>query len=367
MNSNQQAPNLTAYQPQPAYEDEISLVDIVNVLLRRKKLILGITAVTVCIGLFYAFSQQRVYQVETILSPPSNEIIQSFNLHNLQNINKNNIYSRFTQIITTRTFRQEFFNKFNVIETLSDIPENKMTTSEINDVFEGFSDSLKVIKKDKKDKKDNIKISLEGLDKDKLGAWLDGFVALADSTIVNQIVNDMRAGINYKIKNLRLEIKNKRLFYNQRRKDELERLHEDYRIAKSLGILERNDSRNMISSKNNLSIYMNGRKRYMEGTKILQAEINALKNRKSDDIHIAGLRDLQEQLTKLETIKIEKNKLQTVNVDKKAAVNIEPIRPKRKLIVILSLILGGMLGIFGVFILEFISNFKKQADSVDAV
>jgi len=364
MNSDKQVSNPASYQSQPAYEDEISLVDVVNVLLRRKKLILGITAVVVCIGLFYAFSKQRVYQVETILSPPSNEIIQSFNLHNLQNINKNDIYSRFTQIIKTRTFRQEFFNKFKLIETLSDIPENKMTTSEINGVFEGFSDSLKVIKKDKKD---NIKISLEGLDKDKLGSWLDGFVALADSTIVNQIVNNMRAGINYKIKNLRLEIKNKRLFYNQRRKDELERLHEDYRIAKSLGILERNDSRNMISSKNNLSIYMNGRKRYMEGTKILQAEINALKNRKSDDIHIDGLRDLQDQLTKLEAITIEKDKLQTVIVDKKAIVNVEPIRPKRKLIVILSLILGGMLGIFGVFILEFISNLKKQADSVDVV
>ncbi len=366
MNSDKQPSNLTAYQ-QPVYEDEISLVDIVNVLLRRKKLILGITIFVIGIGLFYAFSQKRVYQVETILSPPSNEIIQSFNLHNLQNIKKNDIYSRFTQVIKTRTFRQEFFNKFNVIETLSDIPKNKMTASEINKTFENFSDSLKIIKKDKKDKKDNIKISLEGLDKDKLGGWLDGFVVLANSAIVNQIVSDMRAGINYKVKDLRLKIKNKKLFYNQRRKDELERLHDDYQIAKNLGITERNDSKNMISSKNNLSIYMNDAKRYMEGTKILQAEINALKNRKSDDIYIKGLRDLQEQLAMLEVIKIDKDKLQAVTVEKKAALNIEPIRPNRKLIVILSLILGVMLGIFAVFIMEFISSFKRQADSVDVV
>lgn len=363
MSPDKQVSNPSAYQPQPAYEDEISLVDIVNLLLRRKKIILGVTVITLCIGLLYAFTANRVYQVETILSPPSNKIIQSFNLKNLQSVKKEDIYSSFTQIIETRRLRQDFFNKFNIIETLSDIPESKMTTSEINKIFENFSDSLKVAKKTKNDKNDKIKITLEGADKGKIGPWLDSFVAFADSTIVNRTVNDIREGINYKIKNLKLQIKNKRIFYNQRRDDELERLHENYRIAQKLGIIERNDSKNMVSSKNNLSIYMSDTKRYMEGTKVLQAEINAIKNRKSDDIHIVGLRALQEELTTLEAIKVENDKLQTFSVDKKAIVNIEPIRPKTKLIVMLSLILGGLLGILGVFILEFINKLKKQVNN----
>ena len=87
MNSDKQASNLTAYQPQLAYEDEISLVDIVSLLLRRKKLILGITAVVVCIGLLYAFTQKRVYQVETVLLPPSFENIQPLNVLNSSNVN----------------------------------------------------------------------------------------------------------------------------------------------------------------------------------------------------------------------------------------------------------------------------------------
>lgn len=359
MSPDKQVSNPSAFQPQPAYEDEISLLDIFSVLFRRKKFIIGITTFVVCIGLIYAFTTQRVYQVETVLSPPSNEIIQSFNLQNLQKINENDIYSRFTQIITTRTFRQEFFSKFKLIERLSDMPENKMTISEINNVFEGFSGSLKVIKKDKKDKKDNIEISLEGVNEDILGALLDDFVIFADSRIINQTVNDMQADSDYKIKKIKREIKQKRFFYNQRRKDELESLNEDFQIAKKLGIIERNDARDLVSSDKGLSISLNRTKRYMEGTKVLQAEISSIKNRKSDDIHIAGLRGLQEQLIKLEAIEIEKGKLQAVTVDKKASVNVEPIRPKRTLIVILSLILGGMLGIFAAFILEFISKLKK--------
>ena len=364
MNSDKQAPNLTAYQ-QPTYEDEISLVDIIKVLLRRKKLILGVTATIVCIGLLYAFTTKRVYQVDTLLSPPSDKIIQTFNLNNLQNVNKNDIYSGFTKIIESRAFRNEFFNKSNVIETLSDIPESKMTSREINNIFEAFNDSLKVIK-DTKNKENDIEITLEGTDKDKLGRWLDDFVAHANSATINQVVNKLRADVDYKIKKLTLEIKNKRLFYNQIRKDELGRLIEAYNLAKDLGIVEYKANKNVVSSKNTLSIYMGDSKRYMDGTRVLQAEINALKNRKSDDIHIEGLRNLQEQLIKLEAINVEKNNLEAATVDKKAIVNINPIRPNRKLIVILSLILGGMLGIFAVFIMEFMSNFKKQVDNVNA-
>lgn len=71
MNSDQQVQVAPTFVQDRRHEVEISLVDIVKVLLRRKKLILVVTAVSVCFSLFYAFSQQRVYQVETILLPPS--------------------------------------------------------------------------------------------------------------------------------------------------------------------------------------------------------------------------------------------------------------------------------------------------------
>ncbi|MCK5644263.1 MAG: LPS O-antigen chain length determinant protein WzzB [Gammaproteobacteria bacterium] len=369
MNSDQQAPNLTTYQPQSAYGDEISLVDIVSVLLRRKKLILGITAITVCIGLFYAFSQKRVYQVETILLPPSFENIQPLNVLNSSNVNSSNVnssnvFASFTGNINSRKLKKDFFDKFKILETLSVGSTQVMTEKNINSVFEGFSDAFKV-KADKKTS--STRITLEGVHKDKIGPWLDSFVAIANQETNNQLVRNLQANIDSKIKSLKINISSKRSIYKQRREDELGRLEEAYQIAKSLGIRDYNNMSSMPSKNNNLSIYMQEKKIYMQGTRVLQAEITALKNRKSDDIHITGLRDLQEQLTRLEAITIEKDKLQTVIVDKKAIVNIEPIRPKRKLIVILSLILGGMLGIFAVFIMEFISNFKKQVNNVDVV
>ncbi len=101
----------------------------------------------------------------------------------------------------------------------------------------------------------------------------------------------------------------------------------------------------------------------MRGTKVLQAEITVLKNRKLDDFHIDGFHELQKELAMLEAITIEKNKIQAVIVDKKAAASIKPIRPNRKFIIILSFILGCVLSIFTVFIIEFISRLRITIDT----
>lgn len=364
MNSNQQPAN----QSQVVYEDEISLVDIVKVLLRRKKLIFGITALVVCIGLVYAFTSKRIYEVETILLPPSYEDIQPLNVLNNGNVKNSNIieskdvFDVFNRNIKSRKLIKTFFDKFKVLETLSVDSAQTLTEKDINNYFEDFSKAIKV---NTEKKANSTKITLEGRNKEKIGLWLDSFVAMANQETINQLIKDLQSNIDSKTKSLKINISSKRSIYKQRREDELGRLHEALQTAKNLGILDYNNTSSMPSKNNNLSIYMQEKKIYMQGTRVLQAEITALKNRKSDDIHIVGLRDLQEQLTRLEAIKIDKNKLQTVIVDKTASVDIEPIRPKRKLIVILSLILGGLLGIFAVFILEFINNFKKQANSVD--
>ncbi|MCW9030538.1 MAG: Wzz/FepE/Etk N-terminal domain-containing protein, partial [Gammaproteobacteria bacterium] len=106
MSSDKQASSPIAYQQQPVCEGEISLVDIVNVLLRRKKFILGITVFVVCMGLLYAFTQKRIFQVETILFPPSPETIQSLNLFNSDSVNSTNVFTDFTRNTNSRKLRK---------------------------------------------------------------------------------------------------------------------------------------------------------------------------------------------------------------------------------------------------------------------
>lgn len=372
MNSEPQSSTPVTYQSNPAYDNEISLVEIVSVLLRRKKLILGITAATVCLGILYAFTQPRVYQVETILSPPSLENIQAFNLQNLQNLKPSTIYSNFNQIVLNRSVRKEFFIKSSILETLSGKPINNLTENEINSFFEGFSKSIKVIKS-KEGSGD--KIFLEGAYKEKLGVWLDSFVSFANNKAVEQWVGNENSDRTIKISNLKIQIDSKRKIHLYNIKNELDSLKEAYQIAKELGIdkhlfvpdinspnvsTELNRISKSVSSLSNHSIYM-------KGTKVLKAEINALEKRKSDDLNIVGLNPLQEELAKLESIIINKGLLQAIMIGKKAAINVKTVGPKRKLIVILAFVLGIMLGFFAAFMMEFIRSFKRQMVKVDAV
>lgn len=364
MNSNQHRPELTTYQPNLVRVDDLSLVDIAKVLLRRKNLILGTAALALCIGLVYVFTANRVYQVETILLPPSFENIQPLNVLNSSNLNSDNVFEALIMNLNSRKFKKTFFDKFKILETLSIASTQTLTEKDSNKIFENFSKAIKV----KVDKKANsVYITLEGANEEKLGLWLDDFVVMANQETKNQLIRNLQSNINSKIKILKISISSKRSIYKQRRQDELGRLEEAFETAKILGIRGYNNVNSVPTKNNQLSIYLQEKKIYMQGTRILQAEMDALKNRKSDDIHIEGLRDLQEQLTRLEIIKIEKENVETATIDKKAIINVEPIRPKRKLIVILSLILGVMIGFFAIFILEFISKLKKQPDSVDAV
>lgn len=358
MSSNNQTPAPTVYQQQ--HEDEISLVDIVKVLLRRKKLIFGITALVVCIGLLYTFSQKPVYQAEILVLPPLVENIQPLNILHENFVNSLSVFKSFIKTVESRKLKKEFFERFNISKTIINKSESTLTEREINDIFEVFLNTIKV---SKDQKSGATRITLEGSHKEELEKWLGNLVEAASQETVNLLISNRQINMDLKSENLKIEISSKRTVYKKRRKDELYRLKEAVQIAEKLGLHEYNSASKILPNKNNLSIYMKGTKLYMQGTKILEAEITALQSRQSDDVYIKGLRDLQESLDRIKSIKFDKNKLRAVIVDKKATGTVKQIRPNKKLILILSFILGGMLGIFGVFILEFIGNFKKQVNN----
>ena len=72
---------------------------------------------------------------------------------------------------------------------------------------------------------------------------------------------------------------------------------------------------------NQLNISKSSTPLYYRGYRALNAEINILKNRKSDDPFISGLRDLQEKLVLLTSIKIETEGQHAVTVDQRPPIH----------------------------------------------
>jgi len=110
---------------------------------------------------------------------------------------------------------------------------------------------------------------------------------------------------------------------------------------------------------NQLNISKSSTPLHYSGYRALNAEITTLKERKSDDPFIVGLRDLQEQLALLRSIKIEEEGMHSVTVDQVAYPPKNRIKPNRRLIVSLGTVVGLFLGIFLVFFVSFLQKQKE--------
>ena len=117
---------------------------------------------------------------------------------------------------------------------------------------------------------------------------------------------------------------------------------------------------------------------YLRGTRMLSAEITTLKNRKSDDFTEPEIRKLQEQLALLETnrkiqtlqarednsafitsiqplrLKLDElqaiaaqdySKVRLLRLEQPAMAPESPIKPRKKLVLLLCIISGGFLGL----------------------
>lgn len=115
-------------------------------------------------GLFYAFTQERVYRVETFLLPPLFEYIQPLNVLNNTNTNTNasasindvgvdnvgvgnvnvgSVFDSFIDNANSIRLRQKFFKEFNLLKRFQGNVGENLSSKEINGIFESFSKSFK--------------------------------------------------------------------------------------------------------------------------------------------------------------------------------------------------------------------------------
>jgi LPS O-antigen subunit length determinant protein (WzzB/FepE family) len=93
-------------------------------------------------------------------------------------------------------------------------------------------------------------------------------------------------------------------------------------------------------------------------------KVAQLKSRQNDDPFISSLRDKENELARLVSIHIDPKTVTTARLDQAAYPPAHPIKPKRKLIVVLGFALGLMLGIFGAFFSNFLGNLRENEEEL---
>jgi len=325
---------------QDANNDGISIIDIIFLLLNRKMIIFWIVTVVVCVSLLYALSIKRVYQAEIIVSPPSFEYVKPLDL------TTDSVFKSFLEVAKSRKLQKEFFNN-NILDVYLKNSDDTPSIKDINNAFESFSKSIKF----NINKKTNfVKVTLEGIYKNKVDIWLDNFIKMADQETVDKLVGSFELDLDLKIKRLSNNILNKLVTHSKINLSEINRLQEDYQIAKTLGG-KGGDNVNDLPLRT---------KDYIRGAKILKAEIDLLKSRDVSQFTTAGIYDLEEKIANLNFLKIDKKTVKTVYIDTKAVGTTNIIRPDKRSIVMFSFIFGVFLAILVVFIIEFNHYIRRK-------
>ena len=356
-NPQTQAPQNVQYAapyPQQFEDDTIDLYELWITLWNKKWLVIAVTVIAALVSVVYALLAPQIYKAEALLLPPSATDVKSVNLQGVQGVQgvqgmtSNIAFAAFKNNLSSRSLQKKFIDEYGLMDILA--PNRTPETRDI-EILESFSKMMKI------EDKGGFSISMESNDPVFAAKLVNDYVSYFDLETVRQLVSDARNSIQEQIVDIEYKIGSKRQMAKQRREDQILRFGEALIIARKLAIKDR-VATNTVVQNNQLNISTSNTPLYYRGFKALDAEIVFLKNRKSDDPFIGGLRDLQEQLTLLRSFKINESGMHSVTVDQAAYPPKNRIKPNRRLIVSLGTVVGLFLGIFLVFFVSFIQKQK---------
>jgi chain length determinant protein (polysaccharide antigen chain regulator) len=260
-------------------------------------------------------------------------------------------FAAFKNNLSSRSLQKKFIDEQGLMDILA--PDRTPETRSI-EILESFAKTIKIISV----KVNGLSVSMESGDPEFAANLVNDYISFFDTETILALSGTALNSLVGQIRDIENTIGSKRKLAKQRREDSISRFEEAAEIGVKLGVKDRVNIMNVVQN-NQLNISTSNTPLYYRGYKALNAEIAILKARKSDDPFISGLRDLQEELTLLRSIKIEEEGMHSVTVDQAAYPPKTRIKPNRRLIVSLGTVVGLFLGIFLVFFVSFVQKQKE--------
>lgn len=345
-------------QPVNSSQDEISLIDIVTIIINGKCLLAGVALLTTLIAIVYAFMATPYYEAKAFVASPTQKDVQILLSNDLfednSNLSTNQIYSEFLDALNLRKNLKEFYNLNNLYEGY--VGELGLDEGKPIEIFEEhFVSKLKVSLPKLKDSSEKIKqvqLSFEYYEPEQAAELLNKYISYVSSNYKQKIVDTFVSERDDQVNKLNLDIESKRASYKVRINDRITELEESGRIAESLGISNFGESMGKSQHASGVDVLLSTDETplYMRGTKAISAELSALKARKDFDPFINGLRDLQERVINLKQKELTVNDFKVVSVEQLAVGPADKVKPKKAIIILGGLVFGLFLGLFIVFI-----------------
>lgn len=355
----------------PVYSEEIDLFELVQSLWQEKILIIIITAVFTALTVIYALTATPIYQAHSSLISPPAAAIQGYNqgrIEAFRNVNKkddkdteysmakaltvDDVYKTFKKNLTSLRLRTAFFEEV-YLPSLT-VEEQKRNRDAL---LKRFNQVLIVKQGAANTNPELYTVTVELNDPVAAAEWVQDYIERAIAATKLELRNTIEAEQKVRVNALSIQKKALLDTAKQEREDQVKLLKEALYIAESIDL----EGASPLSDKASLggNRYIDNDLIYTRGAKTLRAQLAVLEKRSNDEAFINGFRELNTQLEILQNYTLDDSNVAVVDIDEAAEVPATPIKPNKKLIVAVGVVLGGMLGVFAALIRSMIRRRKS--------
>ena len=336
---------------------EHNINNFLDVVVERKKIIIGIILVALLTSVIYAFSETKIYKTSIYIIPPQEKDINALNiidkngksLTSDSKIRPSEVYNIFMVNAQSRKYQRDFFFNNGIFDKyVAENPER---------YFEGFHKNLmftlqsKILSRDVRGEK-FLTVSFLHHDSNEAADALNLYIDYVIQQTSRELINGANKLLSNKRDSVQSQVDSKINLARRITQDRIVQLEEALIISEKLNIIEMK-----INTTNQQSVIMsddnvhNNSPLYLYGSKALEVEIETLSQRKSEESFVPGLRVLQQQVAALNIIKVHPEAVLAAQIDQKALPTSDRYSPKRKLIVFLGAILGIFISLLYIFII----------------
>lgn len=226
MKSRSDSKNIQIIEQRPeiyyAPQDEISLVDLWQILFAKKWVIIATTLLFLVAAIVYALSLSRVYKAEVLFLPPSDVDIEALSTTELVSISKEQLHNQFLNAVTSKSVQSSVYEESNLSYFLGQEGGDKDV------LFQGFTDSLSLNIGNKAEGGHIVpsSLSLEGANPNIISSYLNSLVSTANKQVVDNSIGLINAKVMSRLDQIPQEIHSTRELAVRQRIDEIARLEE---------------------------------------------------------------------------------------------------------------------------------------------
>ncbi|AYG43994.1 hypothetical protein DV532_06610 [Pseudomonas sp. Leaf58] len=326
----------------PNGNEDIDFSQLVRLIGQQKALVALVTiAVTLC-AVAYAMLSTPFYEARVAVRTPTQDDISQVNIGRgegtgLQLLSAKDVYSVYLSNLQSQALRRKFFQEVY----LPSLADNARQGSQ-DQLYAEFNKTLAVTAVGPV-APDRYSVAVTLADPKVAADWVTQYVQMTSDWSKQELAKDLRADALGKADRLSRQIQAARDAARKVREDQITRLTEALNIARSVGLEKPPLISNTLSLE--VSAGMEGTLAYMRGSKALEADIDNLRKRTSDDPFVSGLRDNQLTMQFYRDLHLDTDAVRLYRQDGAIEVPDRPVKPKKTLIVLLGVVAGLLLGV----------------------